>query len=429
MPVDVSCHLSIYQSKQTIIFLNLLVFLEISNMMRNEPRIISEKDQGNSFSAYARMEDLLNKLKLLNYESEFLSDLKMKPIHKYYFVVTKNPGEQFYLFSLLASWLINKSGKPFERPQEFDDPNESIERILNEVKANDMIVDFSPNKIKQGVGEHVVSILDHLADVALRKNNVQLKRPKPPEEVEEETEVLDDEAEINLDRIEEEMMAAYSDDSDEENIFRLHDIKPPKREIITNDLVANIDEEAWKQEVERVLPRLKVTIRNDNRDWRSHLEQMKQHQANIDGNFTTTKGQLDKLHNEIGNSIDKVNKREKYFNRELEPILEEFRSLQDQLSKLKDTYKNVSTGVAERNRELYKLTEKLETVKQQMEERGSSMTDGTPLVNIKKAVAKVKGEIVEMDVRIGVLESVLLQTKIREEKQIENEFGQSISVY
>lgn len=51
--------------------------------MRNETRIVSEKDQESSFLAYARMEDLLDKLKLLNYESEFLSGLKMKPIHKY----------------------------------------------------------------------------------------------------------------------------------------------------------------------------------------------------------------------------------------------------------------------------------------------------------------------------------------------------------
>lgn len=34
-----------------------------------------------------------------------------------------------------------------------------------------------------------------------------------------------------------------------------------------------------------------------------------------------------------------------------------------------------------------------------------------------------------MDVRIGVLESVLLQSKLKEEKMIENEFGQSISVF
>lgn len=52
-----------------------------------------------------------------------------------------------------------------------------------------------------------------------------------------------------------------------------------------------------------------------------------------------------------------------------------------------------------------------------------------PLVNIKKSVAKIKTEIVDMDVRIGVLECILLQTKIRDEKMIENEFGQQISVF
>lgn len=74
-------------------------------------------------------------------------------------------------------------------------------------------------------------------------------RPKPPEEKEEETEVLDDESEINLDRIEEEMIAAYSDDSDEENIFRLDDLKSVKKEILSNELKSNVDEETWKQEV------------------------------------------------------------------------------------------------------------------------------------------------------------------------------------
>lgn len=34
------------------------------------------------------------------------------------------------------------------------------------------------------------------------------------------------------------------------------------------DLKHNIDEESWQLEVERVLPLLKVTIKNENRDWR-----------------------------------------------------------------------------------------------------------------------------------------------------------------
>ena len=34
----------------------------------------------------------------------------------------------------------------------------------------------------------------------------------------------------------------------------------------------NFDPEAWKQEVERVTPLLKVTLANDNKDWRIHLQ-------------------------------------------------------------------------------------------------------------------------------------------------------------
>ncbi|KAJ8938930.1 hypothetical protein NQ318_011692 [Aromia moschata] len=398
-------------------------------MMRAEPRIIPEKELEFSYAHFVCMEDLLDKLKLLKYETEFLSGLKMKPLHKYYFVVVKNPGEQFYLFSLLAAWLIRKSGKDFRQPQEFDDPNDTITNILQAVKDNGTNVDFPPNKLKQGVGEHVVYILDNLASYAIKKNNIILQKPKPPEEKEEETEVLEDESEINLDRVEEEMIAVYSDDSDEENIFHLDDLRPVKREMRSAEIKADVDEESWKLEVEKVLPQLKVTIKNDSRDWRSHLDQMKTHKASIEECLGTTKVQLEKLHKEVSVALEKIGGREKYFNRELENILEEYRNLQDQLSKIKDNYRNISSGVAERNRELHKLNDRLESVKQQMEERGSSMTDGTPLVNIKKSVARIKAEIVDMDVRIGVLECILLQTKVRDEKMIENEFGRQISVF
>ncbi|CAG9770330.1 unnamed protein product [Ceutorhynchus assimilis] len=398
-------------------------------MIRTEAKIVSEKDQENSFAPYTAMEYLLDKLKLLNYEMEFLSEIKLKPIHKYYFIVIKNSGEQFYLFSILAAWLIRKTGKPFENPQEHDDPNDTIDRILIEVKNMGMKVDFSAGKLKQGVGEHVVNVLDFLANAAIKKDNLILEKPKPQEEETQETEAIEDESELNLDRVEEEMIAAYSDDSDEENIFHLDSVKPIKRDIQQIDLKAHIDEESWKLEVERVLPLLKVTIKNENRDWRSHLEQMKIYKSNIDESLGPAKSQLQRLHKEISTTLEKVGNREKYLNRELESVLDNYRTLKDQLSKIKEKYKTISTGVAERNRELNNLNGKVDSIKQQMDERGSSMTDGTPLVNIKKSIGKIKTEIVDMDVRIGVLECLLLQTKIREEKQLENVFEHPTSVY
>ena len=40
-------------------------------------------------------------------------------------------------------------------------------------------------------------------------------------------------------------------------------------------LASTTDSEAWNIEVERVAPKLKVTVRVDGRDWRSHLEQVR----------------------------------------------------------------------------------------------------------------------------------------------------------
>lgn len=37
-------------------------------------------------------------------------------------------------------------------------------------------VDFPPNKLKQGVGEQVVYVLNHLADAALKSVNFQWKK-------------------------------------------------------------------------------------------------------------------------------------------------------------------------------------------------------------------------------------------------------------
>lgn len=203
------------------------------------------------------------------------------------------------------------------------------------------------------------------------------------EEKDPETDVIDDEAELILDRVEEEMAAAYSDESDEEHIFHVDDLIINKKQAKTEEnnkvknVVNNIDQESWRLELEKVLPQLKVTIKSDSRDWRSHLEQMRTHRKGIEDVLAHTKGQLDKLHGDISSTLEKIESREKHLNRDLEPVLDKYRVLQDELSKLQDNYKNISGGVTERTRELAKLSDQLESVKQQMEERGSSMTDGS----------------------------------------------------
>ncbi|KAK7790013.1 hypothetical protein R5R35_013341 [Gryllus longicercus] len=384
----------------------------------------SEAGPGQAYSTFVMMENLLDKLKLLNYDTEFVKSLMMKPIHRHYFAIQTNPGEQFFIFTSLAAWLIRLTGKQFEQPQEYDDPNSTISSILDAVRQLGRSVDFPPSKLKQGYGEHAVTVLDTLVDAAIQSTGFSWQKPKPPPELEDDEGVIEDESELILEKVEEEMAAAYSDE-EEENLLHIDDLQtlPFGRKSMQESqkpeeiLESNTDMENWKLELERVLPQLKVTIKTDPRDWRSHLEQMQHHRSGIEEALTNTKVQLDKLHTEISRTLEKIGSREKYLNSQLEPVLVQYRSLQDEMSRLNEQYQDVSGGVAERTRSLANITEELESVKQEMEERGSSMTDGTPVVNIKKAIARIKNEITAMDVRLGVLEHSLMQARLRDKTQ------------
>ena len=75
---------------------------------------------------------------------------------------------------------------------------------------------------------------------------------------------------------------------------------------------------------------------------------------------------------------------------------------------------------------LAQITDDIETVKADMEERGSSMTDGSPLVNIRKSLARVKTEITAMDVRIGVVEHTLLQARMKDRSNMQRDLHQAV---
>ena len=115
-------------------------------------KLVKAEGPGALFKPFIIMEELLDKLKLLDYEREFTLEMRMRPLNRHYFVLQTNPGEQFFVFSSLAAWLIRKTGKNFESPQEFDDPNSTIANILDHVRRLGVTIDFAPSKLKQGYG-------------------------------------------------------------------------------------------------------------------------------------------------------------------------------------------------------------------------------------------------------------------------------------
>lgn len=54
------------------------------------------------------------------------------------------------------------------------------------------------------------------------------------------------------------------------------------------------------------------------------------------------------------------------------------------------------------------MSEELETIKAEMDEKGTSMTDAGPLVKIKQSLTRLKAESTQMEVQMGVVSTVTL---------------------
>ncbi|XP_067308620.1 intraflagellar transport protein 57 homolog isoform X1 [Pseudorasbora parva] len=386
-----------------------------------------ERGPGSLYQTFVLMEDLLDKLKVLDYEQQVLDKHNIKPLSRHYFVssphVLSNPGEQFYMFSVISAWLISLCGRSFDTPQEYDDPNATVSNILSELRALGGQVDFPPSKLKSGSGEHVCYVLDQLVEKALKSKGFIWNRPLYPSVEVDDDCVQEDDAELTLSKVEEEMTQG-DEEYEEEDVLDLDALKTRTNPSELSGsrpavvLESDVDAAEWNLEVERVLPQLKVTIRTDNKDWRIHLDQMHQHQDGINTSLHDAKGCLFKLREDISKTLEKVSSREKYLNTQLEHLISEYRQAQAQLNKVKELYQEASGGVTERTRILAELSEELEKVKQEMEEKGSSMSDGAPVVKIRQSLTKLKQEIEQMDVRMGVVEHTLLQAKLREKNNM-----------
>nr|CAG4641905.1 EOG090X0ADS [Eurycercus lamellatus] len=371
------------------------------------------------------MEDLIDKIKLLKYESEFVKEFNIKPLSKHYFAIATNPGEQFYMFVILAAWLIRKGKKPFDTPQETDDPNATIASILDHVRRLGLSIEFPPNRLKQGYGEHVVFILDRLADQALKVNSFLWDQPR----IQQEEEVVEEENgsgdELDLDQVEEEMAAQYgSDDEDEYNndIFNINvqSITPHVSQMRAEVLESNADVESWRTEVERVIPRLKLATKLDSRDWRSRLDMLFKYSVSVSNTMNSSRTLLEKMSIDIEKNMERVETREKYLNTQLSGLLNQYSKTQEQLKQVEDRYSKSSVGIEERNDKLNRLNDEIQMVKNELDERSSNMTDGTPLVNLKKNLVRIKGELAVMDVRIGVANHILLQARLKQSTALQH---------
>ncbi|CAF4163529.1 unnamed protein product [Rotaria magnacalcarata] len=95
---------------------------------------VPDVSPGAGFQVFVDMANLHNKLKLLNYDDEYVMKWRMKPISRIHFSVTTNPGDQLHAFIALSAWLFQKGGIRFEKPSEDDDQSVLLQNIIAQFK-------------------------------------------------------------------------------------------------------------------------------------------------------------------------------------------------------------------------------------------------------------------------------------------------------
>ena len=367
------------------------------------------------------MDDLLEKLKMLNYESEFLkaNGNNFKPLSRSYFAGSSdNANTQFFYFTSLCAWMLNTAGrKDFEAPGQFDDPNASSTNLLNEFRAMSLNVNgIPPNRIRPGHGEGVLTILHLLADKALIASGFgfrSIEYPAPRTDIEErvgdeEAPAVDEDPDAIDDNI------AVDSDSDEEDFVGNNGVKrgaTGTAEMITPQVTA----EVWALEVERVAPMLQYRS-DDVRDWRARVENATTLLKAVDKMYPDVKQMLERMGDDLHKSVDRIQKREQTLGQQFTEQVEEYRAKLRELQSVQETFNAASRNVSGLSNELNAVTEALDSAKAEIQDREEKSSDISPLMKIKEAVTKVKSEIKEMSLRIGVLQHTVLHYTLRQQK-------------
>eukprot|EP00472_Partenskyella_glossopodia_P011387 CAMPEP_0197525534 /NCGR_PEP_ID=MMETSP1318-20131121/12856_1 /TAXON_ID=552666 /ORGANISM="Partenskyella glossopodia, Strain RCC365" /LENGTH=384 /DNA_ID=CAMNT_0043079047 /DNA_START=152 /DNA_END=1306 /DNA_ORIENTATION=- len=371
-------------------------------------------DTGGSNNVYALMEDVLEKLKILDYETKFLGPRRdFKPLHRCFFAVPSTPSEQFPYFAGLAGWLLTVSGMDFVKWSEFDDedPNSISDTVLRECQRLGFSPKFPATKLRHGSGDAVCSVLNFLADCALSKIDFSVKAPVytmadfvEEAEVDEEAEIGDDVTEETHEVDNVSPYAAYSHTQQQ---------APEKAELdtgIQGVVESNVDPAKWALELERVGPMLKWKNTGlSSNEWRTHLDQSVKHGSLVGDRFAVVRPILVIVGSKLQQTVERIATKESSINKDFEHLGTDFREKQKNLDSIQERYNELSQSVAELTGDLSRKTDMVEQVKAKMSERNDKITDTSPLNRISSSLASLRKETSQMELRIGVVSQTLLQ--------------------
>jgi len=359
---------------------------------------------------FLMMEEILERLKMHNYERNMPGSFK--PLtHTYFAVSSGNPAEQFHYFCHVCAWLMSLQGISWRAPSQMDDPNSAVNDLFTQLQQIGAPTNYPPQKLKLGYGDNCCLVLKHLLD----QLQLEFKRAEYAEEDAYEEAAVDEDAEVDVDEMADEVGAA---DVDEDEYFGGGDGGDGAQQTKLTDSIldATVEPAAWQIELERVTPLLKMQILSDPKEWRNRLVNTKSHQEKVASLAPETYVMLDRLSEDMERTLQAVRKSEQKLNSQCKEGVDEFAGKQDKLQEVQDEYNTKSEAINELTNTLSQVSDELNSVRGKMDERGTSMTDTSPLIKIKSALARLKDERKAMDVRIGVVTHTLVAKKLKSDQ-------------
>lgn len=123
------------------------------------------------------MENLIESLKILDYEKTFCLQKGFSAIDRTMFIMPGTTQQQFPFFSGLVSWALTLAKVAFV-DWEFDDPTTASNNILLELnKLGFSVADGQAGKLRLGYGGAVLAALEFVVQYAIRTLDVRTEKP------------------------------------------------------------------------------------------------------------------------------------------------------------------------------------------------------------------------------------------------------------
>lgn len=381
------------------------------------------------------MDDIQEKLKLLDYENQFCRVFKHPPVSRIYFAHFINPSEQLCYFYDLIYWLmsLNKLKSPGIRPNTpllsaaaIGDAEEIAKHILADVKHFGIKVaeNIIPINIKQGYGEGVCVIINDLLNRELVRQDYKFAIPVVLENGKNvykndnvAQEIIED---IDLE------MPEYMIWKNEEDVGDYEENLPKSSSTATSDaalierekgknrekdvgkrggiLETNVDPEEWRKEAKKVASKLVFSLENDENPVQMRVEKIKKLREKVrkfvdDPGFSRF---FEKKAESVGNELERIISGEK----KMHLLCEE------QISKLRSIAEKrlvAFRGLTEkRNRvgefcEVYdKMQHKIDGINEAIEEKSHDFKSNDKLNLIRNALKRLREEVKSLTYKTAI---------------------------